>query len=108
MTAFGDKIDAQSKKVNDVQTQVDAIDQQLAKRLTQESFNENPVEKQMKESDRLSRLFKERRGTAVVKFKDTALRAYGRPYPALHPPSVLVVPSLQSPAKQLAAVTQYA
>jgi HK97 family phage major capsid protein len=72
MTAFGDKIDAQSKKVNDVQTQVDAIDKQLAKRFMQESLNENPVEMQMKESDSLSRLFKERRGTAVVKFKDAA------------------------------------
>lgn len=72
ITAFGGKIDALDEKVNAVQKQADGIDMQLATRLAQASFNENPIETQMKESDSLSRLFKERRGTAVVKFKDAA------------------------------------
>jgi HK97 family phage major capsid protein len=73
---IGDAVDGIGVKLGAQQKQLDAIDIQLAKKFSQDTSVEDGVEQAMKESDSLTRLMKEHRGSAVVQFKSNAMQRF--------------------------------
>jgi HK97 family phage major capsid protein len=67
ISAFGEKIDAQGKRFNDLQTQIDAIDVASKDRLT--SFQPAPqLVELLKSNADVQKLITNRRGSAVINF----------------------------------------
>jgi HK97 family phage major capsid protein len=64
-------------KMTNLQTQVDAIDIRLAKRFSNEDQTaDDGIEQVVKQSESLTRLMKEKRGSAVLQFKDNAMQRF--------------------------------
>jgi HK97 family phage major capsid protein len=70
---INDAVDGIGVKLGAQQRQLDAIDINLAAKLSSGPVNENSVEQAMKESESLTRLMKEHRGNAVVQLKGNAM-----------------------------------
>jgi len=70
-----DNVQSILTKYTALQQQVDSMDLQLqqAQRLTQAIVTGSAIKKTMDESESLNRLLKDRRGTAVINFKDAAM-----------------------------------
>lgn len=72
----GGILDDTVAKMTALQKQVDAIDSKLAERATQHTANVSSIETTVKESESIQRLYKDRRGTAVINFNDKAVAEF--------------------------------
>ncbi len=73
-----DRMNDADQKFNGFQKQVDTIELNSKERLTGGPLKSGEMRKSIEESDSLQRLLKDRRGTAVIQFKEKAMSEFMR------------------------------